>query len=181
MGQKLGSFSEMYPECVIACWDAFLLLLDAENIEWRVQLDAGKKSNVYANYKLQEKTASQDMQICVSWKQFLSADWLFTGYCAVNFQNKAEKPLCFPQSLVHGLLCLNSHVLRDVIWVVFWWDNRQHCRSANNNLPFQLILSLLQAFQANFKLLLVSRERNDREPNSKVNIVILRDVFGVVF
>ena len=25
-----------------------------------------KKSNVYANYKLQEKTASHDAQICVS-------------------------------------------------------------------------------------------------------------------
>ena len=35
--------SEMYPECVIASWDAFFLLLDAEKIEWRVQLDAEKK------------------------------------------------------------------------------------------------------------------------------------------
>ena len=152
MGQKLGSFSEMYPECVIACRNALILLLETENIEWRVQLDAEKKSNVYANYKHQEKTASHDIQICVLGKQFLSADWLFPGYFAVNFQNKAEEPLCFPQSLVHGLLCLNSHVLRDVIWVVFWWDNRQHCQSANNNLPFQSILNLLQAFQANFKL-----------------------------
>ena len=56
----------MYPECVIASWDALGFLLDAENIERRVQLDAEKKSNVYANYKLQEKTASYDMQICVS-------------------------------------------------------------------------------------------------------------------
>ena len=55
--------AEMYPECVIASWDALILLLDAENIERRVQLDAEKKSNVYANYKLREKTASQ---ICVS-------------------------------------------------------------------------------------------------------------------
>ena len=68
----------MYPECVIVSWDALILLLDAENIEWRVQLDAEKKSNVYANYKLQEKTASHDTQICVSWKQFLSTDWLFS-------------------------------------------------------------------------------------------------------
>ena len=37
------AFSEMYPECVIASWDALILLLDAENIEWRVQLDAEKK------------------------------------------------------------------------------------------------------------------------------------------
>ena len=35
--------AEMYPECVIASWDALTLLLDAENIEWRVQLDAEKK------------------------------------------------------------------------------------------------------------------------------------------
>ena len=85
----------MYPECVIASWDALILLLDSENIERRVQLDAEKKSNVYANYKLQEKTASHDMQLCVSWKQFLSTDWLFTVYFAVNFQTKVEKPLCF--------------------------------------------------------------------------------------
>ena len=31
-----------------------------------VHLDEEKKLNVYANYKLQEKTASHDMQICVS-------------------------------------------------------------------------------------------------------------------
>ena len=33
----------MYPECVIVSWDALILLLDAENIERRVQLDAEKK------------------------------------------------------------------------------------------------------------------------------------------
>ena len=32
----------MYPECVIASWDAFGFLLDAENIERRLQLDAEK-------------------------------------------------------------------------------------------------------------------------------------------
>ena len=58
-------FPEMYPECVIASWDALAVLLDAENIERRVQLDAEKKSNAYANHKRQEKTASHDMQICV--------------------------------------------------------------------------------------------------------------------
>ena len=152
MGQKLGSFSEMYPDCVIACWDALILLLDAENIEWRVQLDAEKKLKVYANYKLQEKNSVTGCaNLCFVKAIFIS--WLtLHRYFAVNFQDKAEKPLCFPQSLVHGLLCLNSHVLRDIIWVVFWWDNRQHCRSANNNWPFQSILTLLQAFQANFKL-----------------------------
>ena len=54
--------TEMYPECIIASWDALIHLLVAENIERRVQLDAEKNSNVY---KLTEKTASHDMQICV--------------------------------------------------------------------------------------------------------------------
>ena len=44
----------MYPECVIASWDALVFLLDAQNIEQTVQLDAEKKSNVYANYKQKE-------------------------------------------------------------------------------------------------------------------------------
>ena len=48
----------MYPECVIVSWDAFVFLLDTRNIEQRVQLDAEKKSNVYANYKRQEKHAN---------------------------------------------------------------------------------------------------------------------------
>ena len=47
----------------------------------------------------------------------------------------------FPQSLVPSLLCLNSHVLLDVIRIAFWWDNWRHCRSANNSLPFQPIFS----------------------------------------
>ena len=85
--------AEMYSECVIASWDALIPVLDKKNIERRVQLDAEKKSNVYANYKLQEKTASHDMQICNSWKQFLSTGWLFTVYFALSFQTKAEK--CF--------------------------------------------------------------------------------------
>ena len=62
----LYDYTEMYPECVIASWDTLILLLDAENIERSVQLDAEKKSNVYANYKLQEKIASHNMQLCVS-------------------------------------------------------------------------------------------------------------------
>ena len=37
----------MYPECVIASWDALVLLLEAENIEWRVQLDAEKKNPMF--------------------------------------------------------------------------------------------------------------------------------------
>ena len=30
-------YTEMYPECVIASWDALVFLLDAQNIEQRVQ------------------------------------------------------------------------------------------------------------------------------------------------
>ena len=55
----------MYPECIIASRDTLIFLSDAENIERMVHLDAEKTLNVYANYKLQEKTASHDMQICV--------------------------------------------------------------------------------------------------------------------
>ena len=46
--------------------NALVFLLDAENIEQTVHLNVEKKLNVYANYKLQEKTASHDMQICLS-------------------------------------------------------------------------------------------------------------------
>ena len=65
--KRLSNLStpEMYLECVIASWEALILLLDAENIERRVQSDTEKKSNVNANYKHQEKTASHDMQIHV--------------------------------------------------------------------------------------------------------------------
>ena len=83
----------MYPECVIASWDALILLLDAEKIEQRVQLDAEKKLNVYANYKLKETTTSHDMQICVSWKQFYQLS--VPVYFAVNFQTKAKKHCVF--------------------------------------------------------------------------------------
>ena len=48
----------MYPECVTASWNALVFLLDAYNMEQRVQLDAEKKSNVYANYERQEKHAN---------------------------------------------------------------------------------------------------------------------------
>ena len=36
-------YPEMYPECVIASWDGLAVLLDAGNIERRVQMDAEKK------------------------------------------------------------------------------------------------------------------------------------------
>ena len=48
----------MYPECVIVSWDAVAFLLNAQNIEQRVQLDAEETLNVYANYKHQEKHAN---------------------------------------------------------------------------------------------------------------------------
>ena len=113
-----------------------------------------KKSNIYANYKLRKKTASHDMQICVPWKQFLSTDWLFTVYFAVNFQTKAEKPLCFL------IIFLSRQCLVCYVWIptdvilseLFFGETIGHCWTANNNLPFQLILSLLHAFQANFTL-----------------------------
>ena len=87
---KLRWHAEMYPECIFASSDALILLLDAVNIEQRVQLDAEKKLNVSANYKLPEKTVSHDMQICVSGKQFLTTDWLFTVYFTANFPTKAS-------------------------------------------------------------------------------------------
>ena len=84
-------------------------------------------------------------------------NWLtLHGLFRCKFSDLSRKAIVFshpfPQLLVLSLLCLNSHVLRDVIWVVFWWDNRWHCQSANNNLSFQSTLRLLHAFQANFKL-----------------------------
>ena len=38
-------------------WDTLVLFLDAQNMEKRVQLDAEKKPNAYANYKREEKHA----------------------------------------------------------------------------------------------------------------------------
>ena len=58
---------------------------------------------------------------------------------------------------------------------------RQSVYLQKNNLPFQSILCLLHAFQKKFKLSLVSRERNDREPNGEVyEVWVLRDIFGIL-
>ena len=124
-----------------------------QNIEWRVQLDAEKRSNVYA--KTQRHTIRKFGFRENNFYQLIDSS--VKVYFAVNFQTKAEKPGIvfshhFPQPLLLSLLRLNFHVLRDVIRVGFWWDNRRHCRSANNKLPFQSILGLLHAFQANFKV-----------------------------
>ena len=53
--QKSHLSGQDSPECVIAPSDALVFLLDAWNIQQRVQLDAEKRWNVYANYKRQEK------------------------------------------------------------------------------------------------------------------------------
>ena len=115
---------EMYPEYVIVSWDSLILLLDAEKIEWKVQLDAEKNLNVYAKYKLQEKTASHDTQICDSWKQFVSTDRLFShSVFRCKFSDLSPKAIVFshhfPQSLVLSLLCLNSHLLRTLSELFF--------------------------------------------------------------
>ena len=52
----------MYPECVIASRDAFIFLLDAENIERRVQLDTEKK--IKSLCKLQTPGKKQRHMIC---------------------------------------------------------------------------------------------------------------------
>ena len=86
----------------------------------------------------------------------------------------------FPQSLVFSLLCLHSHVLRDVIQVVFWWNNRRHCRSANNNLLFHIefVACSPSKSQALVSFLSVKWQRNQRR---SILFLVLRDVFGVAF
>ena len=64
---------EMHPECVIASWDALVFLLDAENIERWVQLNA-EKNRVYANHKLQEKTVTRYASLC--FVKTISISWL---------------------------------------------------------------------------------------------------------
>ena len=45
----------------------------------------------------------------------------------------------------------------------------------------QRIMSLLHAFHANFKLWLVSHERNSREPNSEVYKIFVCVMFSALF
>ena len=52
----------MYPECVIASWDALVFLLDAGNVERGVQLDAEKNRMFMQITNARTKTASRDMQ-----------------------------------------------------------------------------------------------------------------------
>ena len=87
---------EMYPECVIASWDALILLLDAENIEWRVQLDA-EKNRMYmqiTNSRKKQRHTIGKFVFCEN-NFYKLIDSSVTVYFAVNFQTKAEKPLCF--------------------------------------------------------------------------------------
>ena len=81
-----------------------------------------------------------------------------TVYFAVNFQNKAEKPLCFlitPQSRVLSFVCYVwiSTCCVTLSELFFGGTNRRHCRSANNNLPFQSILSFFACCPSEFQAL----------------------------
>ena len=91
------SVAEMYPECVIASWDALILLLDAENIEWRVQLDAEKKIECLCKLQTPGKKQRHTIRKFVFRENnfYKLIDSSVTVYFAVNFQTKAEKPLCF--------------------------------------------------------------------------------------
>ena len=78
-------YPEMYPECVLGRTSSSV----GRREYWTMgPIGRRKKSNVYANHKRQEKTASHDMQICVLWKQFLSSVGLFTVHFAVSFRTK---------------------------------------------------------------------------------------------
>ena len=87
----------MYPECVIASWDALVLLLDAENIEWRVQLDAEKKNRMFMQITNSRKKQRHTIRKFVFRENnfYQQIDSSVTVYFAVNFQTKAEKSLCF--------------------------------------------------------------------------------------
>ena len=81
-----------------------------------------------------------------------------TVYFAVNFQTKAEKPLCFlitPQSLVLSFVCYVwiSTCCVTLSELLLGGTNRRHCRSANNNLPFQSILSFFACCPSEFQAL----------------------------
>ena len=81
----------MYPECVIASWDALILLLDAETIEWRVQLDA-EKNRMFMQIKNSRKKQRHTIRKFVFRENnfYQLIDSSVTVYFAVNFQTKAE-------------------------------------------------------------------------------------------
>jgi len=89
--------TEMYPKCVIVSWDTLILLLDAENIEWRVQLDAEKKNRMFVQTTNSRKKQRHRMRKFVFHENnfYQLVDSSVTVYFAVKFQTKAEKPLCF--------------------------------------------------------------------------------------
>lgn len=70
-------------------------------------------------------------------------------------------------------------------FVVFRWDNRWHCQSANDNSSFQSKFSLLHdnvqsKFQALVSLLWVKWLRTQRQ-STVCKILVLREVIRVVF
>ena len=77
----------MYPECVIASWDALILLLDAETIEWRVHA-IGRRKKIECLCKL--KTPRKIKFVFRENNFYQLIDSSVTGYFAVNFQTKAE-------------------------------------------------------------------------------------------
>ena len=84
----------MYPECVIASWDALILLLDAETIEWRVQLDA-EKNRMFMQIKNSRKKQRHTIRKFVFRENnfYQLIDSSVTVYFAVNFQTKGGFPL----------------------------------------------------------------------------------------
>ena len=93
MSSELDGVTQMYPECVIAFFSFFF---------WTQRILNEGKGMQKKNWMFMQITNSRKKQrhtigkfVLTSWKQFLSADWLFTVYFAVNFQIRAKKPLCF--------------------------------------------------------------------------------------
>ena len=112
-----------------------------------------KKSNVYANHKVKEKTASHDAQICVSWKQFLSTGWLFSHGLFRSFRLKPKSHCVFSSVLSFVCYVWISTCCVTLSELFFGGTNRRHCRSANNNLPFQSILSFFACCPSEFQAL----------------------------
>ena len=88
----------MYPECVIVSWDALILLLDAENIELSNRPIGRRKKNrmfmqITNSRKKQRHTIRKFVFRENNFYQLIDSSVMV--YFAVNFQTKAEKPLCF--------------------------------------------------------------------------------------
>ena len=81
--------AEMYPECIIASWDPLIFLLDTENIEQRVPLDAENKIECFR--KIINASKKRHHTIC----KFVFHEYSFHNLIdfAITFQTEAEKPL----------------------------------------------------------------------------------------